>query len=113
MAHESYAPSIRSSVDDSRSGKHSWTSSTQGPGVGSSTALTTAAATSTTGTSTATTTAANSSVGTHGKPEDEYEILCHDTLLPLTMTLSAVRQYVWKQSSELVMQYRRKVSVPV
>jgi len=52
-------------------------------------------------------------VGTHGKPEDEYEILCHDTLLPLTMTLAAVRQSVWKQSSELVMQYRRKVSVPV
>ncbi|KAF9476316.1 WD40 repeat-like protein [Pholiota conissans] len=49
----------------------------------------------------------------HGRPnrpraEDEYEILCSDTLLPLGMSLAAVRQHVWKQSIELVLHYRRK-----
>ncbi|XP_006457085.1 hypothetical protein AGABI2DRAFT_229354 [Agaricus bisporus var. bisporus H97] len=39
---------------------------------------------------------------------EEYEILCNEMVLPLTMTLAAVRQFVWKQSSELVMHYRRK-----
>jgi hypothetical protein len=39
---------------------------------------------------------------------EEYEILCNEVVLPLTMTLAAVRQFVWKQSSELVMHYRRK-----
>ncbi|KDR71860.1 hypothetical protein GALMADRAFT_253641 [Galerina marginata CBS 339.88] len=42
------------------------------------------------------------------RAEDEYEILCNDTLLPLGMSLAAVRQYVWKQGAELVMHYRRK-----
>lgn len=44
-----------------------------------------------------------------GKPEDQYEVLCNDTLLPLDMTLAAVRQFVWRQSGELVMHYRRKI----
>ena len=47
------------------------------------------------------------------KPEDLYEILCNDTVLPLDMTLAAVRQYVWRQVGELVMYYRRKVPAAV
>ncbi|KAF9443980.1 hypothetical protein P691DRAFT_737182 [Macrolepiota fuliginosa MF-IS2] len=57
----------------------------------------------------------NNSAKSHNngaRAETEYEILCGDTLLPLNMTLAAVRQYVWKQSAELVMHYRRRV-VPV
>ncbi|KAH8113149.1 hypothetical protein DFH11DRAFT_1510830 [Phellopilus nigrolimitatus] len=47
--------------------------------------------------------------GTHlPRAEDAYEILCNDQVLPLEMTLAAVRQFVWRQSSELVMHYRRK-----
>lgn len=42
------------------------------------------------------------------KAEDEFEILCNDTLLPLGMSLAAVRQYVWRQGTELVMYYRKK-----
>ena len=43
------------------------------------------------------------------KPAEEtYEILCNDTVLSLDMTLAAVRQFVWRQSGELVMYYRRK-----
>ncbi|KAF5357720.1 hypothetical protein D9758_007423 [Tetrapyrgos nigripes] len=42
------------------------------------------------------------------KAEDLYEILCNDIVLPLDMTLAAVRQYVWRQSSELTMYYRAK-----
>ncbi|KAF9552075.1 WD40 repeat-like protein [Agrocybe pediades] len=42
------------------------------------------------------------------KAEDEFEILCNDTLLPLGMSLAAVRMYVWRQTTELVMHYRRK-----
>ncbi|KAI0740004.1 hypothetical protein C8Q80DRAFT_1111397 [Daedaleopsis nitida] len=43
------------------------------------------------------------------RPEEQYEILCNDVVLPLDMTLAAVRQYVWRrQSAELVMHYRRK-----
>ncbi|KAF5378167.1 hypothetical protein D9615_007561 [Tricholomella constricta] len=44
--------------------------------------------------------------------EDEYEILCNDVLLHLGMSLAVVRQYVWKQSTELIMYYRRKPSLP-
>ena len=40
------------------------------------------------------------------KPEEIYEILCNDEVLSLDMTLAAVRQYFWRQSSELVMHYR-------
>lgn len=40
--------------------------------------------------------------------DDLYEILCNDTLLPYEMTLAAVRQFVWRQGSELVMHYRRR-----
>lgn len=46
--------------------------------------------------------------GSGGGGGEEYEILCNEMVLPLTMTLAAVRQFVWKQSSELVMHYRRK-----
>lgn len=42
------------------------------------------------------------------KPEDVYELLCNDNVLPLTMTIGAVRHYVWRQSGELMMYYRRK-----
>ena len=42
------------------------------------------------------------------RAEDIYEILCNDVVLPLDMTLAAVRQYVWRQAGELSMSYRRK-----
>ncbi|KAG6840938.1 hypothetical protein C0991_003122 [Blastosporella zonata] len=41
--------------------------------------------------------------------EEEFEILCNDVVLHLGMSLAVVRQYVWKQSSELSMYYRRKL----
>ena len=44
------------------------------------------------------------------RAEDQYEILCNDTILPLDMTLAAVRQFVWRSSAELVMHYRRKAA---
>jgi WD repeat-containing protein 48 len=43
------------------------------------------------------------------RPEDLYDILCNDVLLPLNMTLAAVRQHVWKQSTELILCYRRVI----
>ena len=43
------------------------------------------------------------------KPEDLYEILCNEMVLPLDMTLIAVRQYAWRSSSELSLCYRRKI----
>lgn len=42
------------------------------------------------------------------RPEDHFEIVCNDTVLSMDMTLASVRQYVWRQSSELVMHYRKK-----
>ena len=42
------------------------------------------------------------------RAEDAYEILCNDQVLSNDMTLAAVRQFVWRQSGELVMYYRRK-----
>lgn len=47
-------------------------------------------------------------VASQSPTDDLYEILCNDTLLPYDMTLAAVRQFVWRQGSELVMHYRRK-----
>ncbi|KAJ7760582.1 hypothetical protein B0H16DRAFT_1369841 [Mycena metata] len=41
------------------------------------------------------------------RAEDLYEILCNDVVLPLDMSIAAVRQYVWRQSTELTMCYRR------
>ncbi|KAH8995974.1 WD40 repeat-like protein [Lactarius akahatsu] len=41
-------------------------------------------------------------------PEDLWEIVCNDTVLPINMTLAAVRQYVWRQSGEVVLYYRRR-----
>jgi WD repeat-containing protein 48 len=41
------------------------------------------------------------------RPEDMWEFLCNDTVLPLNMTLVVVRQYIWRQSGELVLHYRR------
>ncbi|KIJ17442.1 hypothetical protein PAXINDRAFT_168100 [Paxillus involutus ATCC 200175] len=40
------------------------------------------------------------------RAEETYEILCNDAVLSFDMTLAAVRQYFWKQSSELIMYYR-------
>jgi len=40
--------------------------------------------------------------------DNHYEILCNDVVLPLHMTLAAVRQYVWKSGNEMVLCYRRK-----
>jgi WD repeat-containing protein 48 len=42
-----------------------------------------------------------------------YQILCNDTILPLDMTLAAVRQFVWRQAAELTMYYRRKDVAPL
>ncbi|EPQ53055.1 hypothetical protein GLOTRDRAFT_45540 [Gloeophyllum trabeum ATCC 11539] len=42
------------------------------------------------------------------RAEEHYEILCNELVLPLDMTLAAVRQYVWRQAGELVMYYRRR-----
>ncbi|KAI0052794.1 WD40 repeat-like protein [Auriscalpium vulgare] len=46
------------------------------------------------------------------RPEDAWEILCNDQLLPLDMTLAAVRQYAWRQAGELTMHYRRRRPSP-
>jgi len=44
-------------------------------------------------------------------PEEIYEILCNDMLLPWYMTLAAVKQFIWRQAAgELVLQYRRAES---
>lgn len=45
------------------------------------------------------------------RAEDQYEILCNDQVLSLDVTLAAVRLYVWRQSGELVMHYRKKRQV--
>lgn len=45
--------------------------------------------------------------GPRPRAEDLYEILCNDVVLPLDMNIAAVRQYVWRQSTELTMCYRR------
>ncbi|KAJ3840110.1 hypothetical protein EV361DRAFT_944237 [Lentinula raphanica] len=44
--------------------------------------------------------------------EELYEILCNDVLLPLDMSLAAVRHYVWRQPTELTLYYRLKRSAP-
>ena len=46
------------------------------------------------------------------KPDDLYEILCNDVLLPLDMTLAAVRQFVWRQAAELILHYRKRIATP-
>ncbi len=46
----------------------------------------------------------------HRHSESEFEILCNDIILPLNMTLAAVRHYIWRQNGELVMHYRRKLA---
>ncbi|THH15451.1 hypothetical protein EW146_g5015 [Bondarzewia mesenterica] len=59
-------------------------------------------------------TGSSAAVGTrsdgHGRtrPEETWEILCNDVVLPLDMTLAAVRQFIWRQSAELTMHYRRR-----
>ncbi|PVG01194.1 hypothetical protein CPB86DRAFT_805384 [Serendipita vermifera] len=42
------------------------------------------------------------------KPEDLYELLCNDVVIPNSMTLAAVKHFRWKSGGELVMEYRRK-----
>jgi len=42
------------------------------------------------------------------RPEDVWEIVCNDTVLPPNVTLAVVRQYIWRQSGEVVLHYRRK-----
>jgi len=43
------------------------------------------------------------------RPEDVYELLCNDVVLPLNMTLASIRHYVWRSSAELLLCYRKKV----
>jgi len=42
------------------------------------------------------------------RPEDVWEIMCNETVLSPNVTLAVVRQYVWRQSGEVVLHYRRK-----
>jgi hypothetical protein len=42
------------------------------------------------------------------KPEDLYELLCNDVVIPNSMTLAAVKHFRWKSGGELVMEYRKK-----
>ncbi|KAJ3802993.1 hypothetical protein GGU11DRAFT_849688, partial [Lentinula aff. detonsa] len=44
--------------------------------------------------------------------EELYEILCNDVLLPLDMSLAAVRHYIWRQPTELTLYYRLKRPAP-
>jgi WD repeat-containing protein 48 len=44
------------------------------------------------------------------RPEDMWEFLCNETVLPPNMTLAVVRQYIWRQAGELVLHYRRTAS---
>jgi WD repeat-containing protein 48 len=46
----------------------------------------------------------------HLRLDDLWEISCNDTVLPPNMTLAVVRQYVWRQSGEVVLHYRRRRS---
>jgi hypothetical protein len=41
------------------------------------------------------------------RPEDMWEFLCNETVLPPNVTLAVVRQYIWRQSGELILHYRR------
>lgn len=43
------------------------------------------------------------------RPEDVYELLCNDVVLPLNMTLATIRHYVWRSTAELLLYYRMKV----
>ena len=54
--------------------------------------------------------AAPASRDSRPRADDVYEILCNDMVLPLNMTLAAVRQFVWRSSGELTMYYRKKVT---
>jgi WD repeat-containing protein 48 len=40
--------------------------------------------------------------------DDLWEISCNATVLPPNVTLAVVWQYVWRQSGEVVLDYRRK-----
>lgn len=44
------------------------------------------------------------------RAEQLYELLCHGVLIPNDMTLATVKQFMWRQGGELVMEYRRKQS---
>ncbi|KAG8776781.1 hypothetical protein FRC15_011755 [Serendipita sp. 397] len=45
---------------------------------------------------------------TEKRPEDLFELLCHEMVLPNQMTLGAAKHFHWKGGGELVMDYRRK-----
>jgi hypothetical protein len=42
------------------------------------------------------------------KPEECIELVCNGFVLPPKMTLAAVRQFVWRQGGDILIQYRRK-----
>jgi hypothetical protein len=54
-----------------------------------------------------------SAVPKYSRAVDSLEILCDDMVLPVNMTLAAVRHYIWRQPGELVMHYRRTAPLPV
>ncbi|KAG9327107.1 hypothetical protein KVV02_008737 [Mortierella alpina] len=45
------------------------------------------------------------------RPEHWMEILCHDQVLPPTMTLATIRSHYWKTGSDVVLTYRYKYGV--
>lgn len=55
-------------------------------------------------------TSSRSSQVQQSKAEDVYEIVCNNVLLPIGMTLVTVKYYVWRQSTDMTMYYRRKVT---
>lgn len=76
------------------------------------------AAASTNGTSTpnsslaATSTSPVTTNGAHRRAEDEIELLCNGQLVPWTMSLGAVKQFVWAKAGDVLIGYRAK-AVPV
>ena len=44
------------------------------------------------------------------RPEHWIEILCHDHVLPPTMTLATIRSHYWKTGSDVVLTYRYKTN---
>ncbi|KAI5805002.1 hypothetical protein EDC01DRAFT_757670 [Geopyxis carbonaria] len=49
--------------------------------------------------------------GEQPKAEDWLELVCHDQIVPITMTLSTMRSYLWKTGGDVVLYYRRKQSL--
>ncbi|KAI5807257.1 hypothetical protein DFH27DRAFT_590196 [Peziza echinospora] len=42
------------------------------------------------------------------KPEDWLELLCHEQLVPMNMTLATLKGHVWKNAGDVMIYFRRK-----